>query len=1446
MDPRENTWVDPRGNTWTADHALALVCVDQPEATAERFGRGPYNTPNAMFTDRSRPLWALCAAGLWVHAPVHAQTDPVWISGSQAIHFPAPGGTAVTTSALPTSFDPNIADAFEYQGATASMAQNVQADGTGDVRFFIVDGRVYNGDGLLIADRSDDPDCEVCMLPGGPHVFIAPIRGSCDRYLVMAPEIDTDRDEEYTIKVRFGILDMSLVNDHPYYTTNNLTVMGRFLSNTDNAMVDDFDYWDPQLGGMSITWVNGNSQAYLADWTLPFSLTGHPDVVRIDAAALANGDQVIGLESAAALNFLLNTDRGPHYVDGTGKAQPEADWNAERSVRGELELHRSGTQLLVTYSGYVRAGGGPSIHTLGVIHSAFDLNGLPGALPMITGQGYPRIYEVEHYTDGTGLAQEDHFGNPIEHPRVGGLEFSPNGDHIYYLKSSYHAAPHTNFGVIDRSLLPPNGVTPLAIGPYTETRKLADSSLELNADATGNAEVLYAIGTSGVGQYWLGAFADPDVPDPANWQPNAVTLGTPATYGGINAVEYRLLNGRIRGDEHILTLQDGSCCLEAHLARVEPTLYSLTGTNTPATAWQPGQNPFQGGPTLVVFDQDVVVQPGAHLYVKDMVWRFASTARLIVRKGASITFTDCTLSSFDCPDQRWPGVRVEGETNNPLQSGTNQGQLRLTNSTVSNAVIGVHCARELANGAIDPAGFGGVVRAVGCQFVDNITGVRIEQYHRYGSLGNELNNICLFSNCGFHTTADFPGLGNTVPQNMALLFDVNGVRFTNCAFENQAYGSFPGPDQRGRGIMAWAASFTCTGGMNYALHGFRNLTAGVLAYVPVPPAHYTVDGMAFENNKFGVLDLASRHAVVTNNHFSTLATDPMNGPSSIGLFLVQSELYTVERNTFTRPGTAQCPGIGIWFKGPALEENQIYDNTFADLNAACVVEGRHVAYTSNLNTLPGLQLLCGDHTNNFIDQFLIQSAFIRENQGMGTDATTLANNRFDLAADCDLNAWPARHPFVFALTDYGLHVDYHYYAYTGNPELRPECVEDEFGVAYDYTGDWFYDLLEHNQPDPFDKEDHCKEGDLDQLSGGLEEYRQTYMAKVVELGSAVNTYNGVVDGGGRPDLLDAIADPVAWPSHALRSVLLANGPLSNEVLTEAIRREVAMDPWHLTQVLIDNSPLKKDVEIVLDESEALPPFHRALLAQYDQGTSPRDLLEMEIVQRSQEKSRLQHRLVLAVAADSTLAGKPDSLMNIYLADSLHLGSRTLYTMHLAAGNFGAAHALANGALQHEGHAGLVAFGELLEAMAGDPHSLTAPPIAALEALAFGEENSGSAQAWATLLRLGATDSLPQGWLPEPYRMAYFPADRKGWRIAPLLGASPNPARDRVMISYPEGAEQGTLEFFDAQGRLVAVQPLNGRRAFHDVDVHSWGEGLYLARLLYEGRPMAEVKFNVVK
>ncbi len=1368
-----------------------------------------------MCTDRFRPLWTLCAAGLLTHAlapPTARAQNPVWIAGDQVVLHD--GGGTLNVSDLPTSSAP-----YRYNGAIASYSQAAQIGPNGGLLFFIVDGNIYDGQGYLMADNVLASPCHECLYAGNGEVLILPVPGACDRYFIVhagkQPPLTSPQTD-----VNFSLLDMSLPSR--YHAGRSGRVVGLDVELQTYGLDADFPDLPLQIDVSQPGLLNLSSNSPVEYYHAEIDLGGgvKPGTVSMDAIPYqdATGDLFLALATRDRLVQCRVASSGIDVVADHPIFDSDPSTPREHRTFIQFQHVTSTNELLLAIT---------------CKHGLNDTDlPLPPYLPIavMRFQGDGSYIRIDGYNPGTQLMG----GNSH---LVMGCALDPTGSYLYF--TMHGEAP--TLGYIDLATGLVVDLSTLNLG-ITVPLDFAHTRIEPGVAPNGSSPALY---------YWaadrLGCLVDPQTPAAATWLDNVPTTDPLANMptlplpigGGIPFA--RIGNVQVNGFDPAATFSAAACCVSTAQLQAYQGPYS---TSASGVSWTPQNNPFGTG-AEVVFDQDYVIATGANIVVNDMTWRFTNNARLIVQRGARATFNTCVLTSLACEGQRWPGIRVEGTTSDPVQFGTGHGRLYLMDqSVVENAVVGVWCAREIGLNSTDPAYFGGWVRGWQSSFRNCITGVRAERYHRIMG-GTEYNNLCLFVSCTFETTSTWPDL-NVPPAAMAHLYDVNGVIFQNCDLRNDAFAGFASPDQRGIGIVAYNASFQATGGMNYAQHGFRNLTAGVLAYVPVPPFHYTVDGMDFENNKFGVLDLAGRDAVITNNRFSTLGTDPLNGPSSIGLFLVQSELYTVERNTFTRPGNAQCPGIGIWFMGPALEENQIYDNTFTGLNGACVVEGRHVAYSSNLNTLPGLQLLCGDHNNNFIDQLLIQDAFIRENQGIGTDATTLANNRFDLNANCDLNTWPARHPYVLALTDYGLHVDYHYYAYTGNPELRPECVEDEFGVAHDYTGDWFYDLNAHLQPDQFDKEEHCKNGDLDAFSGGLEEHRVAYAAKLVELGSAVNTYTGAVDGGDRPDLLDAIADPVAWPSHALRTLLLAHVPLSDEVLAEAIRRETAMDPWHLTQVLIDNSPLSKEVELVLDESEALSPFFLALLAQYREGTSARDLLEMEIVQRSQEKSRLQHRLVLAYAADSTLAGKQDSLVNIFQADSLHLGSRTLYTMHLAAGNFSAAHGLAATALQHEGHAGLLAFGDLLEDMASDPNSITAPPISALEALAFGEVNSGSAQAWATLLRLGATDSLPQGWLPEPYRMAYFPAERKGWSDAPLLGAYPNPARDQVMITYPEGAEQGTLEFFDAQGRRVAVRPVQGRRGVVEMDLRGWGASPYLARLLYEGRPLAEVKFNVTK
>ncbi|MBK6627689.1 MAG: T9SS type A sorting domain-containing protein [Flavobacteriales bacterium] len=95
-------------------------------------------------------------------------------------------------------------------------------------------------------------------------------------------------------------------------------------------------------------------------------------------------------------------------------------------------------------------------------------------------------------------------------------------------------------------------------------------------------------------------------------------------------------------------------------------------------------------------------------------------------------------------------------------------------------------------------------------------------------------------------------------------------------------------------------------------------------------------------------------------------------------------------------------------------------------------------------------------------------------------------------------------------------------------------------------------------------------------------------------------------------------------------------------------------------------------------------------------------------------------------------------------------------------------------------------------------------------------------------------------------MAYFHADRKGWRIAPLLSAYPSPASDRVMVTLPPDIPEGHLEIYDAQGRLMTAHLLKPGLPFLGLEVREWAPGLYLGSLSVDGIRMAEVKFNIAR
>ena len=759
-------------------------------------------------------------------------------------------------------------------------------------------------------------------------------------------------------------------------------------------------------------------------------------------------------------------------------------------------------------------------------------------------------------------------------------------------------------------------------------------------------------------------------------------------------------------------------------------------------------------------------------------------------------------------------------------------------------------------GAVDPAGFGDWVYAQNSVFRNNITGVRIRKYHRFDGFGVAQANRSWFNHCEFITDGDWPDLGTNYPKAFAELYQVDAIKFLNCAFRNEAHALWSNPNQWGWGIRAQQATINCTGGLAYAYNRFANLTVGVQTWTSTPLFTSTVDGMGFQNNWYGMIDWADVHCRITNNRFeNNTDTYFSGGAASIGLLLQQSEDYTVERNTFIRTAMSPSPAVGIWFKGPSYNENQIYNNDFTVVNAGCVVEGTHVGIAGPVpNTPPGLQMRCGEHTNNWIDQVLLPSSAIRTDQGLGTDGSSTANNLFTENVDCDiaLPYDPSSSVVVVAFAPYPLHVDYHYYHQNGafDPRLRPECVEDMFGAPLSSTGDWFYDLNEHLQPntDPFDPAVHCIGGDLDMFGGTCEDYKADLVLKQTELASAVAAYNGAIDGGNSPDLVAEINQSSPWQaSWYLRDLLLGNNPLSDQVLVAAVKREQPLDQWHLTQVLIDNSPLTPNVWGEIESAGVLSPYFVNLLQQFGHGISTRKLLEQEIIQRSQEKAQLQRLYFMTVAQDSTLVGKLDSIASVFNADTMYNGHLDLYRHLIANGDYAGA-ALLEGELASRPEAdGLLQLGALETALQGDWDAASTQQRAELLDLAYSDDVYGSAEAWAIASMIGELDSLPPGLLPEGYRSAFFFEPHASMSSeTPLIGVVPNPAKDRVVFTYPDGVESATVLIQDAQGRIVLEVPLNGRRGMSEVGILGLDEGLYLATIVLDGMELGTTRFTIVR
>ena len=1316
-----------------------------------------------------------------------------------------------------------------YHGEIAHRSQFVHTDGGCQLVMFGIDGNIYDKDGYLMAD-ADVPDCQgpppccqECVEPGLMEMLAITVPGICGLYYILSSE------EGYSLggtDMHVALLDM---NEPSVYHP------GRY-------------------GRLLHKWEAGGLYPALAEWADNLITENSYYDLRLEVP--------VGNKSNAPM-FRVIRD-GDHYwmyavydkavteyrIDGTGI-------HAVQAIPGENYIPTYFDQTPTSGKAYFRDASVAFAPDGKILLAITDNSLYAWPIPEGASENWPvLIFRFDPMDEGALLDVQGIAGD-ASYPDFGDAQ------------------------VIGGNVPGPGLKGPAACAWIDDGTKLLVTGLRIDGNDWVPAIAAYDM----VSETWDDLLQDFSIPlqdqldyvlcrahrntapsgtDQAIYLPHqnglaAITGVDDGTYAFVPEVSGppvpssldilaelylpHFINAQVTGDNSVEQYNRAECCqmraaLEGHNGYTFP--------NIPGNYhWYADDNPF-GNCGDVLFTGNLVIPADVNLYIHDMTLRFGPEARMIVRARGYASAQGSFLTNEDCLGPRWPGIRVEGDPDEPLQSEILQGRLHLYHTTVDDAEEGVWCGRDDGFGRT-----GGIVRTYWSTFRDCLVGARIGSYHRIIG-GIEQSNKCSFNNTTFEVTPSWPDL-TELPKAQIHVFDVNGVSVNRCAFTN-VYSAM-GPHDRGVGILSFDASYRCRGFGDFANNRFYRLAVGVLNMWNDPLFASEVDGMHFDRNLVGLYDMGCLYSRVTNNRFTTMTNGTPLAYLSMGMYIDQSAGYLVERNYFEDIDFSlphEVHSAGIWFHGNQPAENRIYDNEFHGLTLGNVAEGLHHGL-DNTGVVPvgtGLQWLCNLYEGERVDQLLLSpDGSIRQEQG-SSDLDHTAGNVFVGPKDCQTQYEPvvfADHYAAYTFDDVVVPyvVTYHYYAHDQSPDNRPECVEDENNISITATGN-YYNLAEVEGALPFNPAQHCNGGILDALHKSVQEHKTAYAAKYAELRSVALACAGQLDNGERVAVMDAIKAVPAWPSHSLRGYLLAHSPLSEEAIIAAIYREDPMDPWHLTEVLIANSRLSDPIWAALDHSEALSPFFYQMVLDHQEDPSVRDILMEELALRAHEKDMEQRLLVLALHEDSTYTGKLDTLLAILSTDTMGFGRPMAYQLALAHGRSTEAAALATALAGDARFEQLLGLGALQLGLDSGWSQAGHNEVVALESMAASGQTLGRGAAWGILYALGATDSLPTGVLPMEYRSAQVDeadADPAG---RPVVGAYPNPAKDRLMITWPAEADGGTLEVTDARGRLVLAQSLAGHTAFVELDVRPWADGLYLARVLRNGQVVGETKCAIAR
>jgi len=636
-----------------------------------------------------------------------------------------------------------------------------------------------------------------------------------------------------------------------------------------------------------------------------------------------------------------------------------------------------------------------------------------------------------------------------------GLEFSPDGSRIFTSHLPYGGTNGPTLDYWDISGTP----TKTVISTNTE---IATSQIELAKD----------------GNMYLPR---------QNYLAKISSINTTPTINlnGVAISSYNLTSGYLNQQPPMRILQDqidGSTVYD----NIEPSVYHIVSyTITSNTTWDGGSNPIAPGQSVIHVEKELRIQAGVSATLKNLTFKFAPGAKLIVENGAigsqggKLVIDNTTLTNYPIcgKEDMWLGVEVWGNSTAAQGSilNSSQGVFQMkNNSKIEHAYKGVLLSKRnvpSSPNSIDNTRNGGIAIIQSSEFYNCQYGIHCPNY------GVGANNLTTISSTTFRWNGVFKK-STVKPMYHVWLNYCSDVTIRTCNFLQETPLAYSSSPQYGTGIYTINSGFKVYSGCSafplpigqdcpeasVIRSQFTGLDRGVYV-VNSNLKPFIVLRNEFTNCRQGIYSVKATNQTISRNKFHV----PESTNQTFGVYVLQGTGYKIEENILDEfdvaaipNGTAETYGIIISNSGDA--HNEVYKNTFSNLKVGTQAQGINGNEIGEHNDgTIGLQYKCNEFVAPIYLTDIGVNGIIDKEQGISggnslNDArNNAARNTFSMYGeshstypDHDIMLYPGSQRIDYVHLVDNSHTPDNYTVLSGGTEVVPQI--QVYNGAYVGTG----------------------------------------------------------------------------------------------------------------------------------------------------------------------------------------------------------------------------------------------------------------------------------------------------------------------------------------------------------------------------------------------------------